>query len=434
MAKQTINQGTAPTGVGGDTFRSGSAKLQANDDEIYAALGASDGVLPAALPVDKGGTGATTIVAAKANLGLDKFAQNPGLNTAMGAPSADSAIIVSDTGWGIYKGNAPYFSRALKITDGGTGAETAEQARVNLGLDCFFQQGGFNTFVMSPNKNLYINLVNDDVSLYKVSTNTSYAIRTGLNTTVDGNGFIKTASPIVQLFADRIELNDEAQQQEITFEKLGVGDYLIKGSSGFAQEGWYVEQPKDANGNTYHAVEYGTHTNGNIWLKTYEQVMDGTRIVADHTKPIDIKENRFISIRLNELPKDDTSPLNPTIIDDEGNAAPSKYHTLENGVWVISEVDSEKLEEDKYKAYMDSLKPLTRRQFMRVLVLNGFDLDVIETHIQAIEDTKTRQLALIDWKEATEFRRNDETLLMVAGLVGLSEEQVNVMWEQGMGV
>ena len=303
MAKQTINQGTAPTGVGGDTFRSGSAKLQANDDEIYAALGASDGVLPAALPVDKGGTGATTIVAAKANLGLDKFAQNPGLNTAMGAPSADSAIIVSDTGWGIYKGNAPYFSRALKITDGGTGAETAEQARVNLGLDCFFQQGGFNTFVMSPNKNLYINLVNDDVSLYKVSTNTSYAIRTGLNTTVDGNGFIKAASPIVQLFADRIELNDEAQQQNIEFEKLDVGNYLIKGSAGFAQEGWYIETPKDANGNILFSVIYTTLENGDISVKTYKKKFDfeTVSIVADLDNPVDITENRWIDLRLQEI-------------------------------------------------------------------------------------------------------------------------------------
>ncbi|MCU4518626.1 SUMF1/EgtB/PvdO family nonheme iron enzyme [Acinetobacter schindleri] len=45
MAKQTINPGTAPTGAGGDTFRSGSAKLQANDDELYAHLGAPDGAL-----------------------------------------------------------------------------------------------------------------------------------------------------------------------------------------------------------------------------------------------------------------------------------------------------------------------------------------------------------------------------------------------------
>ena len=46
MAKQTINQGTAPTGAGGDTFRTGSAKLQANDNELYTHLGAAaDGVL-----------------------------------------------------------------------------------------------------------------------------------------------------------------------------------------------------------------------------------------------------------------------------------------------------------------------------------------------------------------------------------------------------
>lgn len=50
MAKQTINQGTAPTGAGGDTFRTGSAKLQANDNELYTHLGAAaDG----ALTVDK---------------------------------------------------------------------------------------------------------------------------------------------------------------------------------------------------------------------------------------------------------------------------------------------------------------------------------------------------------------------------------------------
>jgi hypothetical protein len=46
MAKQKINQGTAPEGIGGDSFRSGSAKLQGNDDELYTFLGAeADGVL-----------------------------------------------------------------------------------------------------------------------------------------------------------------------------------------------------------------------------------------------------------------------------------------------------------------------------------------------------------------------------------------------------
>lgn len=46
MAKQTINQGTAPFGDGGENIRVGTAKLQANDDELYAFLGAGvDGIL-----------------------------------------------------------------------------------------------------------------------------------------------------------------------------------------------------------------------------------------------------------------------------------------------------------------------------------------------------------------------------------------------------
>lgn len=374
-------------------------------------------------PINKGGTGATTAAAARANIG---------------------ALGVGDQGLG---GNAVLY------TGGGSGAgfETFHKNRSGF---FFGNTSGINlNGGFLPEYSSYMVSVLDDGGLFAVGSSIIghdiFAIRGKINSeykitkysllhngmyTVDGNGFIKSASPVVNLFSDKIELNNEAKEQPITFEKLGVGDYLIKNSTGLAQEGWYVEQPKDVNGNVYHAVIYEQLENGDLSVKTYEQKLEGTRIVADLTKPVDIKENRFISIRLNELPQDDTAPLNPTIVDNEGNAAPSKYHTLENGTWVISEVDSEKLEEDKHKAYMDSLKPLTRRQFMRVLVLNGFDLDVIETHIQAIEDTQTRQLALIDWNEATEFRRNDETLLMVAGLVGLSEEHINVMWEQAMGV
>ena len=122
------------------------------------------------------------------------------------------------------------------------------------------------------------------------------------NTTVDGNGFIKAASPIVQLYSDKIELNNEAQQQEITFEKLGVGDYLIKGSTGFAQDGWYIETPKDANGNVLFSVIYTTLENGDISVKTYKKKFDleTVSIVADLANPVDISDGRWIDIRLNE--------------------------------------------------------------------------------------------------------------------------------------
>ena len=137
--------------------------------------------------------------------------------------------------------------------------------------------------------------------------------RTAANTTVDGNGFVKAASPIVKLFADKIELNDEAQRQNVEFEKLGVGDYLIKGSSGFAQEGWYVETPKDANGNLLVAVVYEQLENGDISVKTYDYMLNKKgRIVADTETPLDIHENRWIDIRLQELPQPETEVTDDT--------------------------------------------------------------------------------------------------------------------------
>ena len=131
------------------------------------------------------------------------------------------------------------------------------------------------------------------------------------NTTVDGNGFIKAASPIVKLFADKIEPNDEAAQQKITFEKLGVGDYLVKGSTGFAQEGWYIEMPKDANGNILIAVVYEQLDNNDISVKTYDYMLNKKgRIVPDLKTPLDIPEARWIDLRLQELPQDETDATN----------------------------------------------------------------------------------------------------------------------------
>ena len=131
------------------------------------------------------------------------------------------------------------------------------------------------------------------------------------NTTVDSNGLLKAASPIVRLFVDRIEMNDEAELQDITFEKLGVGDYLIKGSTGFAQEGWYIGMPKDANGNVLVAVVYEQLANNDISVKTYAKMFDEETgdTVANTAKPRDIPATRWIDIRLQALPQDDTQPL-----------------------------------------------------------------------------------------------------------------------------
>ncbi|MFY6159760.1 phage tail protein [Acinetobacter baumannii] len=143
-------------------------------------------------------------------------------------------------------------------------------------------------------------------------------LKTSFNTSVDANGFLKSASPVVKLFNDHIELNSDAEKQPIEFKKVDVGDYLLKGSLGFAQEGWYIEVPKDANGNTIVAVVYDTLENGHISIKTYKRKFDFelAAVVADLEIPMDIPEGRWIDIRLHEEPEPEPEePLSETPVE-----------------------------------------------------------------------------------------------------------------------
>lgn len=126
------------------------------------------------------------------------------------------------------------------------------------------------------------------------------------NASKDSNGFIKAASPIVRVFADKIECNDDAEKQNIEYIKNGVGDYLIKNSSGLSNDGWYIETPKDANGNVLVAVVYKQLENGDISVKTYAKKFDDETgdIVPNLARPRDIPETRWIDLRLNEIEKE----------------------------------------------------------------------------------------------------------------------------------
>ena len=142
-------------------------------------------------------------------------------------------------------------------------------------------------------------------------------VYTTANVTKDANGFLKGASPVIDMYDNKIDLNDDATEQGgITFEKLGVGDYLIKGSLGFAQEGWYIETPKDANGNVLVAVVYEQLANNDLSIKAYDYMLNKKgRIVPDTETPLDIPTGRFISLRLHELPKE--PPVMPNNIQNE---------------------------------------------------------------------------------------------------------------------
>ncbi|WP_151777154.1 phage tail fiber protein [Acinetobacter brisouii] len=277
MTKQTINVGNAANDGTGDPARTAFTKANQNFKELYDYLG--DGIT-----LNRLGSSAF------ANIGLD-------LGDILGVGSFG----LGASGGSIFANNFSELKAALN---------TKTQ---------FFRNDGSYEQIDTYSPSLYVKTADTQFILSvkydtgnptilswvdNFSSPTVVRFRTDKNTTVDANGFIKAASPIVKLFADKIELNDEASEQNITFEKVDVGHYLIKGSSGLAKEGWTVEQPRDANGNLYHVVEYTTLEGGDIEIKTFDYMLDKKgRIVADYNTALDVQENRWIDLRLQEIEK-----------------------------------------------------------------------------------------------------------------------------------
>lgn len=268
MAIQTANLGTAPSGTGGDTFR--NAALKYNENFSTLAHAASRLV----------GTQAGNVMEVGA-FGMGLTSQNVIDFDKLPTQAASDAVQS-----GFYS-DFSHIGEMIVVKGYGGGTKLVIGASSYQNLAPCYQL-----------------IANHQENRKDFKTAPIHVFRTTQNTAIDSNGFIKAASPIIKLFSNKIELNEEAKQQEIIFEKLATGDYLIKGTTGFALEGWYVETPKDANGNVLFSVIYDTLENDEISVKTYKKKFDleTASIVADLTQPIDITENRWIDIRLQALP------------------------------------------------------------------------------------------------------------------------------------
>lgn len=148
-----------------------------------------------------------------------------------------------------------------------------------------------------------------------------YNIWTDRNTTKDSNGNLKAASPIVKLFADHIELNEESEGVEM--EHLGVGHYLIKGVVGFNSDGaWGINNgfviPQDHNGKNMVLIDYKVRPDGDIEVFVFHQQnadlperfqnkrikyidKDGNPVYYENYEPCDVPESRWIDMRV-EMP------------------------------------------------------------------------------------------------------------------------------------
>ncbi|WP_404764883.1 phage tail fiber protein [Proteus terrae] len=141
-------------------------------------------------------------------------------------------------------------------------------------------------------------------------TVSQYYAWTSKNTTTDPQGFIKKASPIIDIYPDgTFTTNDESEGATVT--RVAQGEYLIEGVLGFNSDaGWGgvdggIEIPLDVNKQPLIWVNSKVNKDGSILVKTYHRTHPNAPEFANNKidgykngDPIDIPDGRFISVRV----------------------------------------------------------------------------------------------------------------------------------------
>ncbi len=321
-----------------------------NAADARSNLGFTDGVVPVSL----GGTGSKTASDARTNLGLGTFVTKEDQSIVYG-PSQDHALVVRKDEWGVVvsdNGNPV----PLGTRYGGTGATTGDYwgACTNIGAirqkTARFAPGDAPTNIYWKNctgfitgqveggaVGAWIDITSADESArmqligfygdnngkrgfgYKVYNPNSQAwynfavVRDTSNTTVDSNGFIKIASPIVKIYGDgRYETNDESAGVTVT--RQDVGQYLIEGCEALNSDAAWggidggFEIPTDRNKQPLIWLDYEVNADGSVLVKTYHREHPSAPAFARNERdgladgdPVDIPADQFVSVRV-EMP------------------------------------------------------------------------------------------------------------------------------------
>ncbi|WP_095047614.1 hypothetical protein [Pseudomonas sp. Irchel s3h9] len=317
----------------------GAAKSGANAD-ITSLTG-----LTTAVPVSMGGTGGTDQAGARTGLGLGSVAvENIVPVTKGGTGGASQATARSGLGLGTAAvaaiGTAA--GQVPVVGNFGVGDVSITNASWNNSLRTGFSSysgtatggptfNGGNWFAngidvvygVDPTvkTQLAIRVNSSDFAMRSLNMNLAsasswvYFWNTG-NTTVDGSGFIKKASPIVRITnpvkSTRPDLKDgffeagygtvNEEAFGVTVERLELGRYLIRGSMGLAKSGWQVNSPSDRNGGKLFGLAVGEDlTDGTILIefrKIKYALTDEGELEQVHGELVEAPVDNWIDVRV----------------------------------------------------------------------------------------------------------------------------------------
>ncbi|MTC73216.1 hypothetical protein GKR75_02685 [Providencia sp. wls1919] len=202
-----------------------------------------------------------------------------------------------------------------------------------------------------------------------------YNLLTDKNTTKDANGNIKSASPIIKVFADHIELNDESEGIEL--EKLGTGRYKLKGTLGMNSDASWggihggLVVPNGINNLPLVWADFDVLPDGDIIIETryrkhtlhprleaqrlmtYPEFLDENNVEREDYDYCDIPNGHWIDVRVN-MPSD--SIYNQKLTEAERLAKIEAERVAKEEAEKAAREEAERLEEESKQEQASKLE------------------------------------------------------------------------------
>lgn len=273
------------------------------------------------LPGSSGGTGSITFSGGWINLLNGRGVGQARIDLGLGSLATLSTVSKNQLDYHLNRGTM--FSNGRNNADG-AGVWTYDNTSFGWGeqyATCIQVSNTSDSYPGAGNGiwHHYLALCTSGNLIYAMSINGNYAshrIWSSRNTTVDGSGFIKQASPIVRVVSDVDSMtpnflegftlsgsgsvNDEAEGAVVS--KIGTGKYSISGTTGLYPDGWQIEVPKDVNGNRLCFVEV-SFVNGLILINSFKPKLDFDTGGIKAGDAIDIPIGRWVDVRVS-MPDD----------------------------------------------------------------------------------------------------------------------------------
>ncbi|WP_144408519.1 phage tail fiber protein [Serratia liquefaciens] len=262
------------------------------------------------LAITSGGTGANNAAGARTNLGLGTAAVNNIGTASTQIPTNSTMAGVGNT----YNGAYSYNANTIDLLRASCGERGLSPVRNESNIVGSFPVPQYSPGIWNRTLDTFFLLTAGyDTPTVVMNTGSvgrgwiqSMSMWHSLNTVVDGSGFIKRASPVINVYTDG-SYTTTKEADGVTVKKIRTGVYIVNGCLGFNSDGvWQLEIPTNDNKQPLVWVDYKVLQTGDIEIYTYHRTHESPIPTLrneiegyENGDPIDIPQGNFLMVRVN---------------------------------------------------------------------------------------------------------------------------------------